>query len=460
MSKPANSPTISAPTTSAKANENDTKNKDCNRTPPSSPRYTYKPAIPWAYASLPPSQLTTYLDVKKKPPKKPHLAVRIVQSHFLLKLPAILAITLALACLPAAIRDGYGNDGNAAKTAAAAAPTAFLRNLLHGVWVAFAFQAAVAAPSALLRTELLFDLSGAACFVTVVAGALGSRASANRAGASAGAGDWAAAAVEGARAIGRAVESWDGRVWEEIGVDWRQGWVSALVCIWAVRRGIFTFVRALCRNGDSRFDRFRANRKKFFAAFMMQSVWVTFCAIPVIALNSIPAQGFIGTSWQTSGPISALTSSGRMLWFWLGVWAFFRGLMIECVADWQLTKWRLDKYRKRHDEVFCRRGFWERSRHPNYYGEWLLWFGISMCCSAVLLSSAARNTTGLGLGTALVLCAITPYFVYKTLRNISIPLIEEKYDKMYMVRKDYRDWRRNRTFRLWLDGSGIIWGYF
>ncbi|KAL2156963.1 hypothetical protein VTH06DRAFT_1375 [Thermothelomyces fergusii] len=195
---------------------------------------------------------------------------------------------------------------------------------------------------------------------------------------------------------------------------------------------------------------------------MMPSVWAVFCPIPVIALDSIPARGFAGTSWRAASAddvISTIHSSARMVCFWLGIWAFFRGFLIECVADWQLTRWRLDKYLKTHDEVFCRRGLWERSRHPNYYGAWLLWLGTTLCCAAVLLSPAARNATGLGLGTASVLCAVTPYFVYKMLRNVSIPLIEEKYDKLYMARKDYRDWRRNRTFRLWLDGSGIIWGY-
>ena len=82
-----------------------------------------------------------------------------------------------------------------------------------------------------------------------------------------------------------------------------------------------------------------------------------------------------------------------------------------------------------------------------------------MSCSSVVISTAARGALGLGWFAVVVWCGITPYFVYKKLRNFSIVIIEEKYDRLYMGRKDYRNWRRSRTFRLWLDGSGIIWGY-
>lgn len=82
-----------------------------------------------------------------------------------------------------------------------------------------------------------------------------------------------------------------------------------------------------------------------------------------------------------------------------------------------------------------------------------------MSASSVIISTAGRRALGLGWFAVVVWCTLTPYFVYKMLRNYSITVIEEKHDKLYMERKDYRDWRRARTFRLWLDGSGILWGY-
>ncbi|KAK4249689.1 hypothetical protein C7999DRAFT_39178 [Corynascus novoguineensis] len=414
-------------------------NKD-DRMAPS--RQKYKPAIPGAYrnGALPPSPLTTYLEDKKKSPEKPSLAVRVLQSHFLVKLPAIMVITLVLSCL--------SRTGTQTKTETGThppPPAAFLYNLLRTTTGTFALQVAVALPSVLLRTEMLFGLSGPACFVLVIARTLDRTGVANllldrpeKAG-SFGAGHASVdasyfggdGALEVVKGIAKGIVLLDGRVWEDIGVNWRQGLVM----------GIFAFIRALCLGGDSRFDNIRTDRIKFFMVFITQ------------------AQAFTSAGQGTSNPISALTGLYQTLWFWLGILAFFRGLMIECVADWQLSKWRFDKYRKKHNDVFCGKGLWNRSRHPNYYGECLLWLGISISCSAVLLSSDARRTTGLGVYTALVLCALTPYFVYKLVRTISVPLIEGKHDRMYMTREDYRDWRRNSTFCIWLDGSGIIWGY-
>lgn len=214
MSKPTNDSATSTLATSDRANESATKEKAYD-TMLSSSRHTYKPTIPWAFESPDPCMLTPYVDDDKKPPENPSIAVRIVRIHFLIKLPAILAITLALSCLPAAIQHGRCNDDGSGNTTAVVAPRAFLRNLLHGTWATLAFQAAVGVPSALLRTELLADPAGAIGFFAVVVGALRSTAGANRA---------------------TAIRSCDGSVWDEIGVDWRQGWVTALVCVWAVRR--------------------------------------------------------------------------------------------------------------------------------------------------------------------------------------------------------------------------------
>ncbi|KAH6842766.1 hypothetical protein B0I37DRAFT_417922 [Chaetomium sp. MPI-CAGE-AT-0009] len=182
-------------------------------------------------------------------------------------------------------------------------------------------------------------------------------------------------------------------------------------------------------------------------------------AVPSVLLRCELLEGFTGTGWRTPNDISILTGLYRRFWFWIGMWSFLRGFVIECLADWQLSKWRWDRYQKKHDEVFCGKGLWDRSRHPNYYGECLIWVGIAISCSSVVISTAGRRALGLGWFTVVVLCCITPYFVYKLLSNFSIPAIEERRDKMYMTRKDYRRWRRARTFRLWLDGSGIFHGY-
>ena len=83
-----------------------------------------------------------------------------------------------------------------------------------------------------------------------------------------------------------------------------------------------------------------------------------------------------------------------------------------------------------------------------------------MMCSSVVSTSAARTATDMGRVTAIVVCYITPWFLFKFLRHVSIALIENKHDSLYMYRRDYRRWRRSLTFRLWIDsGKGWFWAF-
>lgn len=59
----------------------------------------------------------------------------------------------------------------------------------------------------------------------------------------------------------------------------------------------------------------------------------------------------------------------------------------------------------------------------------------------------------MGPMTALVVSLICPWFLYKMFRHVSIPVIENKYDALYLERKDYRDWRRYHALRFWIDSS-------
>jgi steroid 5-alpha reductase family enzyme len=124
--------------------------------------------------------------------------------------------------------------------------------------------------------------------------------------------------------------------------------------------GIYTFLRSLYRGGDSRFEDIRTEPKRFFIVFMLQGIWITFCTLPVVALNSIPPEGFVGPAWWTADKHTWVSGPWRMFIFWLGLWSFFRGFVIECLADWQLMKWRWAKDRKKHDEVVCNTGLWEK----------------------------------------------------------------------------------------------------
>jgi steroid 5-alpha reductase family enzyme len=140
---------------------------------------------------------------------------------------------------------------------------------------------------------------------------------------------------------------------------------------------------------------------------------------------------------------------------------FAAGLTFEIVADRQKSKWMQDKEAKRHEEDFLTRGLWSRSRHPNYFGEIMLWSGIAVTAAGVLVRDAAQTAlfkggAGAGIGGKVLvtgLCAASPAFVSFLLLKVSgIPLSENKYDKKFGDRKDYKRWKEETPMlvpRLW-----------
>jgi steroid 5-alpha reductase family enzyme len=211
--------------------------------------------------------------------------------------------------------------------------------------------------------------------------------------------------------------------------------------------GSHLFTRILTTDGkDSRFDKVRDSAPFLFSLFMAQAAWVSFCTLPVSALNAIPPSAFAAMS-----PLaSSLSVAG------LGIFAF--GLIFEVVADRQKTQWSQEKKEKKHDEDFLTRGLWGKSRHPNYFGEITLWAGLATTSAAVLASTAGLGAVGLSgslLSRAVVagLCAASPgASALILIKGTGVPPSETKYDKLYGDRKDYRKWRDNTPMiipKLW-----------
>ncbi len=60
-------------------------------------------------------------------------------------------------------------------------------------------------------------------------------------------------------------------------------------------------------------------------------------------------------------------------WQYLGILVWLKGFFFESVSDFQLSSF----IKKRHDKLeIMKSGLWKFSRHPNYYGEILQWWGI------------------------------------------------------------------------------------
>lgn len=143
----------------------------------------------------------------------------------------------------------------------------------------------------------------------------------------------------------------------------RQKIQTAFICIWALRLGSYLFFRIMSEGYDHRFDRVRDHPLKFLLYWTIQGVWVFVTLLPTLILNFK----------KEDQPLSVTDYFGWTLWT--------VGFLLETVADWQKFRFRSDTINKGR---FIRTGLWSISRHPNYFGEILLWFGLFISASSVM----------------------------------------------------------------------------
>lgn len=343
--------------------------------------------------------------------------------------------------------------------------TPLLRTLVPSVALAYGIQTAVAVPSIAGQTERFYDLSGSLTYLSCTALSLFLPYLRAR---SAGAITGGLAEYLSAPAPGQ------GLWW------WRQAVLSAAVGMWATRCtsyspptlqtrrperiantdavGSFLFKRITSDGTDSRFDNIRSSPAKFYAAFFAQAMWVSLCLLPVILTNSLPRSAFALSRLQNVTSSIPQAIAARPYWTdILGLAVFVFGLSFEVIADKQKSQWSEEKKEKKHSEEFLTRGLWSKSRHPNYFGEITLWTGIAMAAGGLLVRNSAQLGLGLGgLGGKVAvagMCAASPAFVAFLLLKVSgIPLSENKYDKKFGDRRDYKAWKESTPMlvpKLW-----------
>ncbi len=180
-------------------------------------------------------------------------------------------------------------------------------------------------------------------------------------------------------------------------VDLRKMIVSLLVAMWGLRLSYHIMVRNSGNGEDFRYKAWRNSWKFFivrsyFQIFLLQGFFMLIISAPVWFINF---------------------SSGGPLGFWdsLGLLVFGAGFMIEIVSDYQLTEFKKDPINK---GKLITTGLWSVSRHPNYFGEALLWWGIGLYA----LSFPYGWITLAG-----------PLVITLLLRFVSgVPMLEKKYE--------------------------------
>ena len=181
-----------------------------------------------------------------------------------------------------------------------------------------------------------------------------------------------------------------------------------MVSIWAIRLAGFLFVRVKRVGKDIRFDSVKTKPSTFLVWWSLQALWV---------LTTMAAALAIVTGGETV-PMSWLG------WTGFGVWLF--GFAVEVVADAQKSSFKTDPS---NQGQFIRTGLWAWSRHPNYFGEIVLWTGVALMAVPVL--------TGWQYATL-----ISPVFVSFLLMKMSgVPLLERKADERWGGQEDYETYK-------------------
>jgi len=186
--------------------------------------------------------------------------------------------------------------------------------------------------------------------------------------------------------------------------------VAIFVSIWTLRLGTFLYKRIVKSGEDKRFREIKKSLLRFLMTWTLSALWVfltTVNAITIIVLNS-------------QDPLGLVFLLGFILWI--------LGFAFEAVADKQ--KKSFSELPKNKDK-FITQGLWSISRHPNYFGEIVLWIGIAII-SLPLLSGWQFLTL------------VSPVFVYLLLTKISgLPFLEDKAEKKWGGDKDYLEYKNN-----------------
>ncbi len=241
-----------------------------------------------------------------------------------------------------------------------------------GVLLAFLIQWIVFIPSFINKTEKFFDLTGSITYITVMI-------------------------VSVLLTPERDLRTWT---------------LLVMVSIWAMRLGSFLFLRIKKAGEDRRFREIKTSFPRFLQTWTLQGLWVTF---------SLAAALIVVTS-QKRVPLDIYYVIGLIIWL--------IGFGIEAIADQQKTNFRENPA---NEGKFIQEGLWSWSRHPNYFGEIVLWAGVAIIALPVL--------TGWGW-----VALISPVFITILLTRISgVPMLEKSADEKWGGQQDYETYKKNTS---------------
>ena len=193
-------------------------------------------------------------------------------------------------------------------------------------------------------------------------------------------------------------------------LDWRSILIFSCIMIWTVRLGGFLFWRVLKDGQDKRFRTILPSFTQLFMTWTLSAAWVFIQSLAaLVALTSLQQEPF-----------------GIVGFIGLGLWIF--GFIFQVVADHQKTQFKANPA---NEGNFITEGLWSISRHPNYFGEILLWIGM-----AVIAFPTLQGWQHVSL--------ISPIFIYLLLTRMSgVNLLEKYADEKWGGVESYQVYKRD-----------------
>jgi steroid 5-alpha reductase family enzyme len=186
--------------------------------------------------------------------------------------------------------------------------------------------------------------------------------------------------------------------------------IVLFISIWAIRLGSFLFSRIHKDGEDKRFRTIKPSATQFFMTWTLQGLWVSLCSM--CALTAISSESGVVVN----------------AFYYLGAGLFIYGFITEVKADNEKSKFRSVPENR---DKFITTGLWAKSRHPNYFGEIVLWAAIAVI--------SLPSLSGLQYITL-----ISPIFTYVLLVHVSgVRMLEARGQKKWGHLEEYKTYQKS-----------------
>ena len=146
--------------------------------------------------------------------------------------------------------------------------------------------------------------------------------------------------------------------------------ILAMTVLWGARLFVHLLRRFLRHGEDKRYEKLLGDAREEGRWWLAVGVRVWLLQSVLLFLVSSPAQVGILAS-EAPAPIAALAWAGFALWL--------VGVFFEWVGDWQLARFKADPS---NEGAILDSGLWRYTRHPNYFGDACVWWGIWLACAS------------------------------------------------------------------------------